>query len=189
MGAATSVHVSGDGSTAGTKLTIDVVYDNAKSEGSGHISVNGVGFDIVHAGGLTYFRGSAAFLSEFATKAVAQKLAGKWFSVSPTDPQFASLAALTNLSALTTAILSTTGPFTKSSAKSFNGQPAVGIVDNGNGGTLWVATTGPALPLAIVPAGGSGKGNGEIAFDDWNAAVSIKAPAGAVTYDSVATKK
>ena len=44
-------------------------------------------------------------------------------------------------------------------------------------GTLYVATTGPAYPVAIVKAGANG---GKIVFDKWNQPVALKAPSGAV---------
>jgi hypothetical protein len=51
----------------------------------------------------------------------------------------------------------------------------IAVVDTTQGGTLYVATTGAAYPIAIEQAG-----KGTIGFDHWNETVELKAPAGAV---------
>ncbi len=44
-------------------------------------------------------------------------------------------------------------------------------------GTLYIATTGPAYPVAIVK---EGTDSGKITFDEWNKPVTLTAPSNSV---------
>ena len=51
-------------------------------------------------------------------------------------------------------------------------------LDRGTGGTLYVATTGKPYPIEL-DSPGNGK-QGKITFDQWDQAVTIAAPKGAI---------
>ena len=188
---ATSVHVTGDGTAGGAKLARDLIYETGKNSGSsGHVSVSGLGFDIIRVNGKSYFKGAANFLLHFTSKDAAQLMAGKWFYVAGTWSYvadivigFSSLAALTNPTALTDAIFSTAGSVSKGAETTIDGQPAIAIVAKNDDATPYVATTGPAYPLEIKPGGG-----GAIKFDDWNRPVSLTAPKNPIDYAKLAAK-
>ena len=57
------------------------------------------------------------------------------------------------------------------------GDDIVGLTDQSQGGTLYVATTGKPYPVEIAK---SGAGGGTLSFDRWNQAVSIAPPANAI---------
>ncbi|HEX4520891.1 MAG TPA: hypothetical protein VH063_15025 [Gaiellaceae bacterium] len=169
---ASSVHIVGGGTSDGSTLTLDLQLV-AGTGGAGHISVGGLSFDVVKIGPKLYFKGEQAFLKRYAGTA-ASLFAGRWFEVSTAVPQFASFASLTNIVKLTNNIVASAGTLTKGSTTTIDGQPALAIVDSGNGGgTLYVATTGPAYPLELDPA----RGKGGIKFTDWDQPVTLKAPA------------
>jgi hypothetical protein len=184
---ASSVHVVGAGTSDGTKLALDLHFKTgAGGGGSGHVSINGLGFEIIRVDGKSYFKGDANFLSHFAGKQAAQLMAGKWFYVANSVSGFASLSSLTNLISLTNAILGTTGPFSKGATATIDGQPAIAIVDSGKGGSLYVATTGPAYPVEITPGSSD---SGTIKFEDWDAPVTLTPPKNPVDYAKLVGKK
>jgi hypothetical protein len=178
VAASTSAHVIGAGSTGGTKLAIDMTYDNKDNSATGHLSVNGLAFELTYVGGKTYVKANAGFYSHFTGAAAAALLAGKWILVPANDPRFAAVSSLASLTALTNAIFQTTGPFTVGDETTINGEKAIPVFDKGQGGTLYVATSGPAYPLRISP--GKKTGSGKIDFTDWDKHVSITAPSDAV---------
>jgi hypothetical protein len=173
---ATSVHIVGGGTTGGTTLTLDLQLEKGKG-GSGHISAGGLSFDIVKIGPKLYFKGEKAFLKHYAG-AAAPLFAGRWFVASTSVPQFASFSSLTDIETLVDNIVSSAGTLTKGSTTTIDGRPAIAIVDSAKGGTLYVATTGPAYPLQLNP----GKGKGGVKFTDWDQPITLKAPANPLDY-------
>jgi hypothetical protein len=167
---ASSVHIIGGGTNNGSTLALDLQLVAGKG-GAGHITVSGLSFDIIKIGPKLYFKGEKAFLKQYAGPA-ASLFAGRWFAVSTSVPQFASFGSLTDIVKLTNNIIAAAGTLTKGSTKTIDGQPAIAIVDSGNGGTLYVATTGPAYPLELDPA----KGKGGVKFTEWDQPVTLKAP-------------
>jgi hypothetical protein len=170
-----SVHVSGKVLTSGQNVTLDLSLVNGKG-GKGSMSQNGLGFRIVAVGSDVYIKGSSAFWQAFGGAAAAQLLSGKWLKA-PAKGQLSSLAALTNVRQLFNELLSSHGNLAKGKTTSFRGQQVVAINDTTNGGTLYVATTGNAYPIAIVKGGSQG---GRLAFDRFNQPVSLTPPAHAV---------
>jgi len=177
---ATSVHIVGTGSTGGQPLGLNLKLVKGKG-GAGHITVNGLSFDIIRIGDKAYFKGSSSFWSKFGGSAAAQLFNGKWLMAPANKGELASFTPLTNLTALTNQVLASHGVLKMGATTEINGQPAVAIVDQSNGGTLYVATTGPAYPLKLTP----GKGKGAIAFSDWDQPVSLTAPAKSIDYDKL----
>jgi hypothetical protein len=169
---ASAVHTFGSIQEGATPLTLDLHLLAAKG-GTGHMSENGVGFDIVRVGDKAYIRGSNAFYKKFAGASAAQLLQGKWLVGSAKTGRFAALTPLTDLRAL-----GRHDKLTKGAETTVNGQKVVALKDGANGGTLYVATTGTPYPVELV-----GPGNGQqgtVTFDQWNTTVTITAPKGAV---------
>lgn len=175
---ASSVHIVGAGTSGGSSISLDLKLVRGKG-GAGHIAIGGLGFDVVRIGTKLYFKGSKKFLVHYAGGPAAQLLTGRWFVVSSSATGFGSFAPLTNLEALVNQILSSHGTLKKGTATTIDGQPAIGVIDRTNGGTLYVATTGPAYPLQLKP----GKGNkGVIKFTEWDQPIALKAPAKPIDY-------
>ena len=173
---ASSAHVSGSISSAGTPITIDLSMGGDKAKGS--MSTSGLEFDLVRIGETAYIKGSDDFYKHFAGAAVAQLLHGKWLKASIVSGRYASLAPLTSISVLFGKVASNHGKLANDGSKTFNGQKVVEIRDTSDNSKLYVAATGKPYPVAIV--GGKKNQSGTINFDDWNKSLSVSAPKGAI---------
>jgi hypothetical protein len=120
-----------------------------------------------------YFR-EKGFL---AAAALRRQPVERWFV--PRTHRLLEFRPLTNLKQLMNQILSSHGTIEKGHETKVDGQPAVALTDTTQGGTLYVATTGPAYPLELAP--GKGKG-GSIAFTDWEQPMTLTAPPKSIDY-------
>jgi hypothetical protein len=180
-GGAASAHVAGAIVDEGKPIALDMELVSGKG-GKGRITLEGRSIDLIQVGPAVYINASKAFYSHVAGAAAAQLLQGKWLKASATSSNFASLASLTNLGKLIDTTLASHGKLARAGTKTVNGQRAVGVTDTNKGGTLYVATTGAPYPLEIVKSGASG---GKITFDRWNQAVTLAAPAGAISINEL----
>jgi hypothetical protein len=170
-----SVHVSGSVTSNGSPINLDLTLAAGKG-GGGQMSEGGLSFKIIDLSQVVYLNGSDAFWRHVGGNAAAQLFHGKWLRA-PATGQFASLAALTDVRALFSKLLSTHGTLAKGGTSTVAGQKVVAVRDTTMGGTLYVATTGPAYPIQISKTGSQG---GHITFDRYNQAVTLKAPAGSI---------
>jgi hypothetical protein len=171
---ATSVHVGGSGISGNTPLSLDL-YLVAGKGGRGHLTLNGLSFDIVRIGPNVYFKGDSRFWSHFGSGLLVALLKGRWLEEPVSHRNLASFAPLTDLPKLFHAILGTHGKLTKGATTTVNGQEAIAIVDrSSSGGTLYVAATGTPYPLELVSPGSK---HGSISFDQWNQPMALSAPA------------
>jgi hypothetical protein len=177
---AKSVHVTGSISTRGVPLTLDLTLVNGTG-GRGQISEGGLSFRLVDVGQTVYIQGSQAFWQHFGGAAAARVINGRWLKA-PDTGQFASLATLTNMQKLTGALLLTHGSLAKGGTSTVNGQQVVSVTDKSKGGTLYVATTGPAYPVELKRTSGNG---GQILFDKFNESVTLTPPASAISLSSL----
>lgn len=143
----------------------------------GQMSQNGMSFQLVVAGKSIYINAGQAFWRHIGGSAAAQLLQGRWLKAPANSADFASLAALTNLHKLLTALLNNHAKLTKGATSTVNGQSVVGLTDTGNHGTLYVATTGKPYPVQISKSGSDG---GRLTFDRFNETVSLAPPANAI---------
>lgn len=173
--AATSAHVSGSIVSGGSPITLNL--DLATNGGRGQLALNGLGFELIQTGGTVYIKGSSAFYRHIGGAAAAQLLQGRWLKASTTTPEFASIASLTDLHRLIDATLASHGTLVKTATTTVEGKRVVGVTDQTQGGTLYVATTGKPYPVEIAK---SGSGGGTLRFDRWNEAVPITPPANAI---------
>ena len=177
---AKSVHVAGSISASGVPLTLDLTLVNGTG-GRGQISEGGLSFRLVDVGQTVYIQGSQAFWQHFGGAAAARVINGRWLKA-PDTGQFASLATLTNMQKLTGALLLTHGSLAKGGTSTVNGQRVVSVTDKSKGGTLYVATTGPAYPVELKRTSGNG---GQILFDKFNESVTLTPPANAISLSSL----
>jgi len=172
-----TVHVRGHFVDTGKTYAIDLRLKHGA--GSGTITIAGGRMDVVRLGDIAYFRGDVAALrAAGATTAQAGLVAGRWLKGSATTGDFAGFAALLDLDQLTSQLLTPSGTVAKGKPATIGGAKAIALVDKGEqGGTLYIALTGRALPLRVVNTGSS---PGTIDFFDYDAGVSVSAPAGAI---------
>jgi hypothetical protein len=111
----------------------------------------------------------------------------KWILVSPEDGDDpAGLSDFADKDALLTSLLASEGTATVKGTGDVNGTPVVFVeVKNSDGNaTLAIQTVGEPYPVQLT----NGKSKGAITFSDWNAPVSVTAPAGAVRPDELTGK-
>jgi hypothetical protein len=164
---ATSVHVAGAQGSARV-IILSLV---AGKGGKGRITANGLTFDMVRIGPTAYFKGDSAFWRQFGGQAMAQLMGDRWLKAPATSGQLSSFAPLTDITKLFNSILSSHGTLKKGVESTRNGVKVIAVDDTTQGGTLYVATTGGAYPIAIEQAG-----KGTISFDRWNETVELEAP-------------
>jgi len=179
-----SVHVSGSIISGGSPITLNLNLVSGKG-GRGEMSENGLSFQLVEVGQFVYINGSPAFWRHFGGAAAAQLFQGKWLKAPASTGSLASLASLTNLHQLLSALLSSHGTLTKGATTTVNGQKAVAVNNTSKGGTLYVATTGKPYPVKILKTGSQG---GHLVFDRYNESVSLTAPPKAIDISQLQSK-
>jgi hypothetical protein len=173
---AASVHIVGSIISENKPISLDMELVAGKGA-KGHLSVEGLGIEVIALEHAFYLNGSSAFYRHIAGPAAAALLQGKWLKAPTTSGEFASLAQLTELGKLVESTLSSHGELKHAPGKTVGGRQAVGVTDATRGGTLYVAATGTPFPLQITK---DGSGSGTITFNRWNQPVTITAPAGAI---------
>jgi hypothetical protein len=173
---ASSVHVSGTIKSASSALTLDMSLLAGKG-GRGRISENGISFELIVIGNTVYINGSPAFYRRIGGSAAAELFQGKWLKASSSSADFASIASLTDIRKLVDTTLANPGKLSVGATTTVAGQKVVGVTDTTKHGTLYIATTGKPYPLQISK---DGTGGGKINFGNWNAPVTLSAPANSV---------
>jgi len=173
---ATSVHIAGSLVSGGKPITLDMELLAGKG-GKGKIGQEGFTIELVQTEGSVYINGSAAFYRHVGGTAAAQLLQGRWLKAPSGSGELASLASLTNLSKLIDTALANHGSLVKGAKTTIEGQPAIAVSDTAKGGTLYVATTGKALPLEIAK---SGPESGKVLLNRWNQPVTLTPPKNAI---------
>jgi hypothetical protein len=172
--AAKSVHLAGSTVTGGQRIQLDL--NLGAGQGSGSFSQAGLTVQLITLQNVIYLKAGGAFWQKFAGSAAAQLLADKWLKAPASSSSLAGIAQLTDFHKLLSTTLSQHGTLAKQGTSTVNGQSAVAVKDTSRGGTLYIATTGPAYPLQLV----GGSGGGKLTFDHWNEPVTATAPSGAV---------
>jgi hypothetical protein len=172
-----SVHIKGTINQSGQPLNLEVFIGSDAAQGT--VGVGGGTMDLRLVDGVTYFRGDAKVFAAFGANAAQASLAaGRWIKDTGSAGPAASFAAFLDRKQLFDNVLTPQGTISTGGSATVNGHKALILVDNSSqGGKLYVATTGAALPLRIARAGDNG---GQIDFTNYNAGVSVHAPSGAI---------
>jgi hypothetical protein len=172
-----SVHVKGEISQAGNTIGLDVHVSDGAGEGT--LMVGGGTVELRLVDGEAYLRGDEAALTSFgASQTQVAATANKWLKSAASGGQFQSFTTFLDLSTLFDSLLMPNGTIKAGSTTTLNGQKAYTLIDTASdGGTLYIALTGKALPLRVAKAGSSG---GHVDFLDYDADVSVQAPDGAI---------
>ncbi len=179
-GAAT-VHVAGSIVSDGAPISLNMELVADKG-GRGRLTLDGLSAGVVDVDQAVYVNGSAAFDSRIAGQAAAQVIRGRWLKASAKSGTLASLASLTDLGELIHSALAGHGSLSRAGTTTLNGQQAVGVMDLGGGGTLYVATTGTPYPIEIIKRAPNA---GKIVFDRWNKPVSLAVPENAINVNQL----
>ena len=187
--AATSLHMSGSGSSNGSRFALDATIV-PPSGLSGDFTLNGKGsFKLVTNDGKTfYMTPDHEFWTNYggSNPAVLQLLNGKCILATDSSVGFGSLSAgfssFANIRQLFSTALDNASGLTKEGVSTVDGQQVVKI-KAADGSELSVATDGSPLPVEFSKSGSEG---GSVKFDHWNAAGPISAPSGCIDFSKLA---
>jgi hypothetical protein len=180
-----AVHVSGSIVSSGQPISLDLDLVTGRG-GQGSMSESGLSFRLIEIGRNVYINASAAFWSHFAGAAAAQLFHDRWLRASTSTPGFGSLTALTSVSQLFDALLSSShGTLSKGRSTTVDGQKVVAVTDTTKGGTLYVATTGQPYPVQVSKSGSDG---GHVTFDRYNESVSLSPPPNSIDISKLSSK-
>jgi hypothetical protein len=181
--AATSVHVTGGGTSGQDAFKVDMRY-TADGKASGTVDNGGETVELRRVGQIVYIKASKAFWSSAGGTKAATLFGDKYVKAPVSDQRVASIVSLTDKGSFIDSALATTGTITKGATKTVNGSPAIAlsIKDSTGGSTLYVATSGQPLPLEALPQAG-GTDTGKVDFLDYGAQVDVQVPPAAQTVD------
>lgn len=172
-----SVHVVGEIDSSGKTLALDIHVGKGKGEGT--ITISGGKLDVRILDGNAYVRGSQQALVATGAPSVGASLAAdKWIKGSAQTGSLAVFSQFLDIDQLRTALLKPSGTVTTGGTTTINGVKTFELVDTASteGGTLYVAETGKALPVRLQRTGGGGR----VDFTDYDATISVSVPPGAV---------
>jgi len=152
------------------------------SDIDGTVTLNGNIVDLDVIGGNVYFKAPLAFwTAEGVSGATAAQFAAEWVEApagSSTASDFSGLSSLTDVSST----LENHGPLAAGGTGTVDGQSVVFVKDSTNGGTLAVATSGPAYPVQLSET--SGSASGVLTYSNWNAVAAFTLPPSPFTIPS-----
>jgi hypothetical protein len=178
---ATSVHVTGGGSSGQDAFKVDMRY-SAAGKAIGTIETGGQTVELRRAGQVVYIKADKNFWTSVAGAQAGTLFGSKYVKAPLTDKRITAVVSLTDMGSFIDSALSATGPVTKGAATTVNGTPAIGLTTKTSsaGSTLYVATTGEPVPLEVKPEAG-GTDTGKVDFVDYGAAVDVPTPPAAQT--------
>lgn len=178
---ASSMHMSGQVSSSGQTIGLDLAIANGKGV-NGSMTFGGAKVDIVVAGKEGYLRGSSKFWNQFSqASGLAQLLSDKWLKFPTSNAQFGSLTDMASAKGLFQQLESSHGKLVNKGLTTYHGQSVVAIYNSTEKGTLYVAATGTPYPVALVGTGSLGT----VTFDKWNEPVTVTAPSGALDFSQL----
>ena len=174
MRSARSVRLNGSITQSARTVTLDASIF-ADGDLSGTFVVNGSRLSLVKLGSTDYIKATERFyLSESVPAAVARELGGVWVSLPDSQAGFGNQFSIDDFAKQ---LDSAKGPITAGTVTTLDGVPVV-TIHAADGGTLYVATTGPPYPLEAVK-GSAANGSGTLTLSGWNAQTAPSPPAGA----------
>jgi hypothetical protein len=168
VASASSVHVAGDFPSQGATVVLDLTL-SSNGDATGTVTNDGLALNLLSVDGTSWYSADEAFWEARVGPELASQLGGKYVEIAETDTTFDAFIDWGTF--WDKGVLAPSGTVTKGEETTFEGQPAVELVDSVDDGVLYVSTTGEALPLGIE----GGKG-GKVTFTDWNAALDVAGP-------------
>lgn len=183
---AKSFHIKGAVTEESDKIEIDL--KNAGADFAGSMAFSGAKLELLSIGGHKYMRPDATFWNTIdstgaTAKLMEQAVGTKWIKLADKDDSFSQFFGAADIDDM----LSTDGKLSKGEAKTVDGVPAFGLIDESDTkSTLYIATTGEAYPVKLEGPNGEG-----LSFTEYGATFpEIKEPAATEFVDqSALTKK
>jgi hypothetical protein len=171
-----SAHMVFSGPIGNAPATFDLTFKG--SDTKGQLSTNGTTFQVIKIGNDAYVKGSKATYTALANAKLADIIGDRWLMLS--GDKAANYTSIT-LSNFTSSLNSNTWAKAVTQTK-LDGKKVVVITNTKNGSQVYVANTGTPYPLK-----GQGKTTaaGSWTFTDYNAPVTITAPADSISLDAL----
>jgi len=178
---------------------VSIVADIGESSGEQHVTILNGG-KIAHltfllAGGIAYFEGNPVGLAGFTglSAKLSAKYAGKWISVTSANQSFSSIAGTLSVRTAALQLVKVPGTLTKGATSTQLGHRVVAVkaAESSSSGslklTMYVATTGAALPVLVAGTTTSNGGARSVSarFSEWGETVHVTAPSRAVPIATV----
>jgi hypothetical protein len=147
--------------------------------GGGSITESGATLEIVVAKGTVYIKADAKSWDKLTgSKSIGNLVANKWIKAPASNSDFSDFADLTITKDFATQVFTgDKGLSVESRSKTIDGHSAVELTD-GQGGSLYVAASGPSYVLRIS---GTGKSPGTLNFSDFGDAPLPAVPKNAIS--------
>jgi hypothetical protein len=170
------------------KLELTSHIEFASNGGHAQVSFAGLAFEVLRIGSTLYVKGNRAFESRLTATASKKIPEGTWIKASASGTQLAQLAAFTDKTGEMSRLLSSSGPLTKGSTTTVNGQKAIELKQTAKlyTGSAFIATTGEPYPIQLLK---HGRETGETSFSDWNQPVTLTAPTNSVEVSQLEHEK
>ncbi len=174
---ASSVHIVSWASLGKASFKSD--FELAQNAGRARLSILGVTSDVIRIGNTLYIKGNRAFRRQLERRIGVHLPEGAWIKAPATYPKLVGLAALTNVSHVSTTLPRSPAALSKGATTTINGQRAVELKQAARlyAGTLYIATTGNPYPIWHVKHGHE---SGQTTYTNWNQPVTLSAPANAI---------
>ena len=182
----TTFHVVGSIKQAAGDFNVNLHFAGPKGA-YGSIAYSGISFHVVRIRRSIYFKAPANFYAKvgLATK-TADLIANRWIKADAGTPGFRKFAIFTSSSQFFQGILASamSGKLVRMpGAMEIGGVPAAALSIPNNGGRLYLALRGPALPIRIDGPADSGS----VRIVDYGRPVTLTAPRGAVDFTGIRT--
>ncbi len=158
-----------------SSLNFDFVAGKGTSES---ISYKGGSMQFILIGSVLYEKGATlssdvASSSHLAPSAAAE-LKGRWLQTPPADGDGGLDGFATSMRGVLAQFLAGHGALTKGATTTVDGVKVVAVNNRKLGWTLYVATSGKPYPIEMI---GTAAHRARVVFDDFNAPISLSAPA------------
>ncbi len=165
--AASSVYVSGEGSTADKTIGIDMRL-TAAGQATGSLTISGQEVQLVIVDDTTYFSAGEAFWSTQVAPELVPEVAGKFVEVPPEQDSFGTIATYKGFFG---DLLQPEGAVKVGEQTTVDDVSVIELIDTKDGGILYVALEGEPLPLKVAT-----ENEGELILSEWNEPVTVEAP-------------
>lgn len=180
---ATTVHVHGNIPMGGKVGRFDLRIGTNTAQGtmSTPVKTSMVPIEIIAVQGKIYIK-SRELWKAVGGSAAEQLIGDRWGLLPATGS--ASFKSFTTLKGMAGSLLKPKGKISRGGTRTINGQPTIALKDS-DGAIMYVATTGEPVVVRLVPPPSKAKPNEYLDFTEWNAPLTVTAPADAIDFSKL----
>lgn len=148
-----SLHLAGNIEDSNSKVDVDVTLQENRAVG--RVTTDGKAVEITRIDDALYIRANDDYWSSFGGQAAANLFRGKTVQTTVHNEKFGQVGIFTDRSEFFNQVLSPAGSVTKGDSTDVNGNKAIQLLDkdSGEGGALYVSTTGDPVLLRLDSTG------------------------------------